>query len=61
MAALELQVPFLLSAPGMGEAVEAIRSAGSSIDNIGAFLQKVGDTPRRDAVRRCRLTLSNPS
>ena len=44
-----LQVPFLLSAPGMGEAVEAIRSAGSSIDNVAAFLQKVRDTPRRDA------------
>jgi hypothetical protein len=36
--------------PGMGEAVEAIRSAGSSVDNVDAFLQKVRDTPRRDAV-----------
>ena len=49
LAALELQTPFLMSAPGMGEAVEAIRSAGASIDNVGAFLQKVRDTPQRDA------------
>lgn len=49
LAALELQVPFLLAAPGMGEAVEAIRSAGSSVDNVDAFLRKVSDTSRRDA------------
>jgi len=43
LAILALQAPFIRAAEDMNTSVECIREAGSTIDNIEAYLQRVSD------------------
>ena len=43
LAILALQAPFICAAEDMNASVECIREAGSTIDNIEAYLQRVSD------------------
>ena len=43
LAILALQAPFIRAAEDMNASVECIREAGSTIDNIEAYLQRVSD------------------
>ena len=52
LAALEARAGAMAAAPGVGEAVDEIRSAGAAVEDVQAFLRRVRDAPTRDASRR---------
>ena len=54
LAALEARAGAMAAAPGMGEAVDEIRSAGAAVEDVQAFLRRVRDAPTRDAAARAR-------
>ena len=54
LAALEARAGAMAAAPGMGEAVDAIRTAGAAVEDVQAFLRRVRDAPKRDAARARR-------
>ena len=54
LAALEARAGAMAAAPGVGEAVDEIRSAGAAVEDVQAFLRRVRDAPTRDASRARR-------